>query len=95
MRDCSIRQPYAALILRGIKTVEYGTRPRKIVGERFYIYASKGGGSRGEWPGRSQEAIERALAWNSQSPERPSGHTVATFASAICAEAFMKAISPL
>src|SRR3954452_22760527 len=42
MRAVSIRQPYAELILRGIKTVEYRSRPTRIVGERFYIYASKG-----------------------------------------------------
>src|SRR5882757_8309301 len=41
MRALSIRQPYAELILRGIKTVEYRTRPTRIIGERFYIYASK------------------------------------------------------
>ena len=49
MRALSIRQPYAELIpstysgqaLRGIKTVEYRTRPKRIIGERFYIYASK------------------------------------------------------
>jgi hypothetical protein len=41
MLALSIRQPYAELILRGIKTVEYRTRATKIVGERFYIYASK------------------------------------------------------
>src|SRR5688572_16411748 len=39
MRALSIRQPYAELILRGIKTVEYRTRPTRIVGERFHIYA--------------------------------------------------------
>ncbi|MFT3785032.1 MAG: ASCH domain-containing protein [Tepidisphaeraceae bacterium] len=42
MRALSIRQPYVELILRGIKTVEYRTRPTRIVGERFYLYASKG-----------------------------------------------------
>jgi hypothetical protein len=42
MRALSIRQPFAELILRGIKTVEYRSRPRKIIGERFLIYASKG-----------------------------------------------------
>jgi hypothetical protein len=41
MRALSIRQPYAELILRGIKTVEYRSRATSIVGERFYIYASK------------------------------------------------------
>ncbi len=44
MLALSIRQPYAELILRGIKTVEYRLRVTRIVGERFYLYASKGGG---------------------------------------------------
>jgi hypothetical protein len=29
------------LILRGVKTIEYRSRPTKIIGERFYIYASR------------------------------------------------------
>ena len=41
MRALSIRQPYDELILRGIKTVELGSRSTKIVRERFYIYACK------------------------------------------------------
>lgn len=41
MRALSIRQPYAELILRGIKTVEYRSRSTRIVGQRFHIYASK------------------------------------------------------
>ena len=41
MRALSIRQPYAELILRGIKPIEFRGRPTKIIGERFYIYASK------------------------------------------------------
>ena len=41
MRALSIRQPYAELILRGEKTIEYRSRPTKIIGERFYFYASK------------------------------------------------------
>lgn len=41
MRALSIRQPYAELILRGIKTIEYRTRPTRLLGERFWIYASK------------------------------------------------------
>jgi hypothetical protein len=40
MRALSIRQPYAELILRGEKTIEYRSRPTKIIGERFCIYAS-------------------------------------------------------
>ncbi len=42
MRALSIRQPYAELILRGIKRIEYRSRRTRIIGERFYIYASKG-----------------------------------------------------
>ena len=38
MRALSIRQPYAELILRGIKTAELRTFATSIVGERFYIY---------------------------------------------------------
>src|SRR5215216_5886466 len=41
MRALSVRQPWAELILRGVKTVEYRSRPTRIVGERFWIYASK------------------------------------------------------
>jgi hypothetical protein len=41
MRALSIRQPYAELILRGIKTAELRSRATSIVGERFYIYAAK------------------------------------------------------
>jgi predicted transcriptional regulator len=41
MLALSIRQPYAELILRGIKTVEYRTRPTRIIGQRFLIYASR------------------------------------------------------
>ena len=37
----SIRQPYAELILRGEKTIEYRSRPTRIIGERFYIYAAR------------------------------------------------------
>jgi predicted transcriptional regulator len=33
MRALSIRQPYAEMILRGIKTIEY--RSTRIIGERF------------------------------------------------------------
>src|SRR3954466_4406047 len=39
MRALSIRQPYAELILRGIKTVEYRSRSTRIIGQRFHIYA--------------------------------------------------------
>ena len=48
MLALSIRQPYAELILRGIKTAELRSRSTSIVGERFYIYASKGRGASGK-----------------------------------------------
>lgn len=41
MRALSIRQPWAELILRGIKTIEVRSINTKIR-ERFYIYASLG-----------------------------------------------------
>jgi len=40
MLALSIRQPYAELILRGIKTVKLRARPTKIIGERSYSYTS-------------------------------------------------------
>jgi hypothetical protein len=57
MRALSIRQPFAELILRGIKTVEYRSRPTRIIGERFFIYAARGTkarrheGTEGIWSG--------------------------------------------
>jgi hypothetical protein len=44
-----LHQPDAELILRGIKTVEYRTRPTRIIGERFYLYASKAKAARPIW----------------------------------------------
>lgn len=41
MLALSIRQPFAELILRGLKTIEYRSRPTRIIGQRFLIYASK------------------------------------------------------
>lgn len=41
-RALSVRQPYAEMILRGVKTIEYRSKPTRLVGERFYLYASKG-----------------------------------------------------
>ena len=61
MLALSIRQPYAELILRGIKTVEYRSRPTRIIGQRFYIYASKGSEVRVQGSGKSK-AWSRDLA---------------------------------
>src|SRR5437879_2133260 len=41
MRALSIRQPYAEQILLGVKRIEYRSRPTRIIGERFYIYAAR------------------------------------------------------
>ncbi|MCH8823922.1 MAG: ASCH domain-containing protein [Planctomycetes bacterium] len=38
MRALSIRQPYAELILRGKKTIEYRSRPTKILGGDWLLY---------------------------------------------------------
>jgi hypothetical protein len=57
------------LILRGIKTVEYRTRPTRIIGQRFWIYASgkKPALADGRWLVRSADNIivpnERLPAW--------------------------------
>jgi hypothetical protein len=72
MRALSIRQPWAELILRGIKTVEYRSRPTRILGERFFIYAAKGGGP-GAWRVRRTENIvvptEPPPAWMAELAE--------------------------
>ena len=44
MLALSIRQPYAEMILRGVKRVEYRSRPTKLIGRRFYIYAARKSG---------------------------------------------------
>lgn len=62
----SIRQPYAEMILRGIKTIEYRTMPTKIRG-RVYIYASLTAGS--------MEAFEKL---KSQPGDFPTGVLVGT-----------------
>lgn len=41
MLALSIRQPYAELILRGEKVVEYRSRPTRLIGVRFAIYAAR------------------------------------------------------
>jgi len=46
MLALSVRQPFAELILSGIKTIEYRSRPTRIIGQRFYLYASKGRGAK-------------------------------------------------
>ena len=57
MLALSIRQPHAELILRGIKTVEYRSRPTRQIGRRFWIYAA------GTWPPTpaARRDIDRAV----------------------------------
>ena len=50
MRALSIRQPHAEAIMRGIKKIEYRSRPTNVRG-RIYIYASVGRYSRKEEAG--------------------------------------------
>jgi hypothetical protein len=47
-----IPSTYSGQALRGIKTVELRSRSTRIVGERFYIYASKGSGVRVQGSGK-------------------------------------------
>ena len=54
MLALSIRQPYAELILRGIKTVEYRSRATRIIGRRFHIYA----------PQKRVEQVDRRKIWS-------------------------------
>src|SRR5688572_5536560 len=49
MLALSIRQPFAELILRGVKTVEWRSRPTRVIGRRFFIYASKGTAKKAVW----------------------------------------------
>ena len=57
MRALSIRQPFAELILRGMKTIEYRTRPTRVIGERFWIYASKK-------PADARGASQDGMVWS-------------------------------
>src|SRR5947199_9110148 len=68
MRALSIRQPYAELILRGIKTVELRPKTTKIIGERFHIYATLKlaepvGSGREIWSNDLQVATPPPPAW--------------------------------
>ncbi|GEM_PF-2584046 len=52
MLALSIRQPYAELILRGVKTIENRSQPTRKIGQRFAIYASK------TWAGFPEHATQ-------------------------------------
>ncbi len=68
MLALSIRQPYAELILRGIKRIEYRSRATKIIGERFWIYASKGQVFRGKGQAETLTLPSRNEALTPASP---------------------------
>ena len=61
MRALSIRQPYAELILRGSKRIEFRSMTaRNLIGQRFYIYAAKGPATKR----RSDVATEGRRIWS-------------------------------
>ena len=63
MRALSIRQPYAELILRGIKTAELRSRSTTIIGQRFYIYAAKAKAKRPIWSEDLRVAVPPPPLW--------------------------------
>jgi hypothetical protein len=69
MLALSIRQPYAELILRGIKPVEWRSRAvgARLLGRRFYIYATKA-------PGRADDFAALGL----RARDLPTGVLVGT-----------------
>ena len=68
MRALSIRQPYAELILRGTKSVEYRSRPTRIVGERFYLYASQQWATGNGRPGAKAWSLDLAMPGDGPPP---------------------------
>jgi predicted transcriptional regulator len=73
MHALSIRQPYAEMILRGIKTAEYRSRPTTRINQRFYLYAAK-------QPGATNGFVELGCAVG----ELPTGVIVGTARIARC-----------
>jgi hypothetical protein len=85
MRALSIRQPYAEMIsprrvacgdLRGVKTIEYRSRPTRIIGQRFYIYAAR------KWAGATHNGHDASTLTPALSLQRerefPTGVIVGT-----------------
>ncbi|MCI0675413.1 MAG: ASCH domain-containing protein [Phycisphaerales bacterium] len=72
----SIRQPYAELILRGVKTIEYRSRRTRLIGETFYIYASKKRGQVSVANGQNGDALTLPLSQGER--ELPTGVIVGT-----------------
>jgi len=68
MLALSIRQPYVELILRGIKTIEYRSKPTKIIGQRFWIYASKASAVGGRQSARGVSAGIESLSNSNSKP---------------------------
>jgi len=66
MLALSIRQPYAELRNAGDEDggqldLSWRSRPTRIVGERFYLYASKGGG---DWRKAARLQTKQGKAWS-------------------------------
>ncbi len=47
----TVRPIADTMSIRGIKTIEYRSRPTRIIGERFWIYAA------GKWPRKTGKAV--------------------------------------
>jgi hypothetical protein len=72
MLALSIRQPWAELIIRGVKTVEYRSRPTRVLGRRFWIYAAKGRGQRANGSDRRLTTADlRPLTSDNLAAEQP------------------------
>ena len=86
MRALSIRQPYAELILRGIKTIEYRSRRTRIIGERFYIYAPRTPGPSEAWAELDCETDNPRDTGNAGDPGVPTGVIVGSAVIDHCVE---------
>ena len=75
-RALSVRQPYAELIMRGEKEIEYRSTRTHIIGERVYIYASR-------QPAESLEAWAKAQA---EPGDLPAGVLVGTVIIGKCSD---------
>lgn len=71
MRALSIRQPYAELILRGLKKIEYRSQPTHLIGEPFYIYAARK-------PANGPDGLDAFAALACELADLPTGLIVGT-----------------
>src|SRR5262245_55443708 len=81
MRALPVRQPFAELIMLGLKTVEYRTRPTTLRG-RVHIYACLGG-----QPGPQDEAwVREKYGIDLDVADLPRGVLVGTVEITACTE---------